>query len=174
MTKIINLISGPCSGKTATAGRLLGALKEQHISVGLALEYATDVIYEGRSHLLAEQDYIFAKQRLRFKSFVDKVDYVITDTSLLLSLIYAPDYPVSFQEYVITRYHEFNNVVVFIERSEGATFSATGRNHDAEQSYQKDHDIRELLNALNIPYLVVSVADPEAITKIMQHIGVIQ
>jgi tRNA uridine 5-carbamoylmethylation protein Kti12 len=45
-TIVINLISGPCAGKSTAAAGIFSALKKQGIECELALEYAKDCVWD--------------------------------------------------------------------------------------------------------------------------------
>lgn len=83
--KVINLLSGPGAGKSTTAAGLFYQMKLKGINVELITEYAKDMTWEERYNTLSNQLYIFAKQYSRQLRVKNKVDYIVTDSPLLLS-----------------------------------------------------------------------------------------
>ena len=63
--KVINLFGGPGVGKSTTASGLFYEMKKARLEVELVTEYAKDAVWEGRTSLLDDQIYIFAKQQRR-------------------------------------------------------------------------------------------------------------
>ena len=84
--KIINLIGEPSAGKSTIAAELFAKMKKAGYNVELVTEYAKDMVWENRNEMFSHQDYIFAKQNRRLARLNGKVDYVITDAPLILSL----------------------------------------------------------------------------------------
>src|SRR5574344_627446 len=90
MSLVINLFGGPCSGKSTLAASIFAEMKAQGKSVELAFEFAKDLVYDKQIDLLqSKQCYVFAHQQLRIDRLINSgVDYIITDSPLLLSVIY--------------------------------------------------------------------------------------
>ncbi|WP_018234271.1 AAA family ATPase [Thioalkalivibrio thiocyanodenitrificans] len=113
--KVINLIGPPCAGKSTTAAGVFYDMKRQGLRAELVTEFAKDVVWEGHFKMLEDQIYVFAEQHRRLNRLRDKVDYVVTDSSLLLSAIYKPEhYPRSFTGLVIDFFDSFNNEVYYL------------------------------------------------------------
>ncbi len=115
---VINLHGGPGCGKSTTAARLFCLLNIMGYKVELVTEYAKDLVYSDRVKQLSEQDYLFAKQNQRLRRLVDKVDIVITDSSLINSIVYTPEnFPSSFPLFVKEVYDSYTNINVLINRN---------------------------------------------------------
>ena len=61
-TLIINLMGGPCSGKSTIASGLFYNLKKLGYNCELALEFAKDKVWEESIKVLDDQFYVFGKQ----------------------------------------------------------------------------------------------------------------
>ena len=66
---VINLYGGPGTGKSTTAAHVFALLKQRDVNAELVREYAKDIVWEGRTHLLSGvfpyQLVIFSKQNKR-------------------------------------------------------------------------------------------------------------
>ena len=91
-TKIINFFGGPGVGKSTTATGLFSWMKQQGYSVEYVSEFAKELSWEGSTSQLENQAHVFAEQFRRQWRLIDQVDYVITDSPLLLSSVYFDYY----------------------------------------------------------------------------------
>lgn len=172
--KIINLFSGPGSGKSTTAAGLFYQMKLEHRNVELITEYAKELVYSDRvSFLNSKQEYVFAKQNLRQYILKDKVDWAITDSPLLLSLIYPKIYNTSpgdhFDTYVLETFNQYDNVNFFLERPE--TFSDIGRIQTIEESIRVDNLIIDALDKTGIKYVRVEADPYDRMSTILRHLN---
>ena len=88
MTTVINLFGSPNSGKSTTAAGLYYFLKMRGFHCEMVREYYKNWVWEGRTANKFDQPYIFGKQ-LKYESLLyEKVDYVITDSPLILPAYY--------------------------------------------------------------------------------------
>lgn len=174
-TKIINLLAGPCSGKSTTATGIFHQLKLKRVNCELVTEFARDVIYEENKVLLDNQLYIMARQARRQFRLLDKVDYVITDSPLFFNSIYlkihidriplherklSKEYIDSCVDFYDKTFLEFNNVNYFIQRE--LEYDNRNRPHSEEESRMIDDIILEKLYKMNIPFNHIS-GTPEVI-----------
>ena len=88
MTKIINLIGGPGVGKSTIASGLFSELKQRKVSCEYVSEYAKEVTWEQTHKLLENQIHVFSEQFRRQYRLLGQVDFVITDSPLLLNTVY--------------------------------------------------------------------------------------
>lgn len=120
---LINLWGGPGSGKSTTAASLFVDLKNNGISAELVGEYAKEMYYQGRTHLLGpggNQIELFAGQYGRIKNLERAgCQVAISDSPLLMQLIYCQDYPyfASLKAMAEKSLGEFTNIDVFIRRT---------------------------------------------------------
>lgn len=134
MTKIINLYGAPGSGKSTGAVYIFSKLKLKNINCELVTEYAKDKVYEGSTEVFKNQVYIFGKQYFRIFKLLDKVDYIITDSPLSLSLMYNQ------QEFIEDElgalvskiYNSMNNMNYLVKRVK--PYNSSGRFQDEVES----------------------------------------
>lgn len=92
MTIVINLFGGPGSGKSTLAAELFASFKKQGKSVELVSEYVKGWAWEGKQVGLYDQLYLLGKQTHYESRLYDKVDFVITDSPVLMCPFYEFKY----------------------------------------------------------------------------------
>lgn len=172
-TRIINLFAGPGAGKSTTAAGLFYQLKSNSVSCELVTEFCKDLTWEQRHGALACQPYVFGKQLMKLHRLMGQVDYVITDSPLLLGSVYCgAEYPSSFKQAVKDIYLSMPNIHVFLDRVK--TYHQAGRNQTEGEAREIDRKIELVLRSLHIDYFVVT-ADayaPDNIIKRFNLLGV--
>lgn len=165
-TIVINLIGGPCSGKSTIASGLFYELKKDGINAELALEFAKDKVWEESFRTMDDQIYIFAKQYHKIWRLNEKVNIIITDSPLPVSLYYMKETSKYFNDFVIEQYNKFNNLMYFIKRSE--EYQQEGRIQSKEESIKIDGELKNLLIKNNIKFK--EIPQKEALTIIYNEI----
>lgn len=150
---MINLFGAPCAGKSVGAAYVFAQLKMKGINCELITECAKDKIWENNSIALNCQEYIFGEQSFRLKRCVDKVDILITDSPLLLSIIFNSDRILgdSFNYTVLNVFNSYNNLNYLICRTH--PYSTIGRSQTMEEADALGDKIEEFLIKYNIPYI---------------------
>ena len=171
--KVINLFGGPGCGKSTMAAAVFTYMKFKGHNVELVTEYAKDLVWDNRlEDMLDQQEYIFAKQNHRLHRLRDHVDYVVTDSPLLLSTIYpnALTWPAyhEFCEFVRATNLTYTNMNFFLNRLGEEHFQEVGRAHNFAQSVDLDNQIRYMLtNDIRTPYIDIS-AQSASIEDLME------
>lgn len=154
--KVINLIGGPGCGKSTTAAGLFYELKKKGYSVELVTEYAKTRVWEDALKTLKDQIYVFGKQHHSQWKLEGKVDYIVTDSSLLFSIIYGGDQVTeAFESLVIEDFRRFNNVCIFLERT-GIDYERNGRLETSQEAEEIDKRILRLVDKYKIPITRIS------------------
>jgi hypothetical protein len=155
---VVNFFGGPGCGKSSYASGLFHHMKITGRSVEYVPEVAKDYTWEGRHQMLTEQDYIFAKQNNRLRRLVGQVECVVSDSPLLLGLMYMPaDFPASFKTFVIDAFRSYNNVNILLTRS--FRYVAAGRNQTEEEAALIDRNLELFLQENDIRYTKLPAAD---------------
>ena len=153
-TLVINLIGGPGSGKSTCASGIFYQLKKLGINCELALEFAKDKVWEESIKILDDQLYVFGKQYHKLFRLNGKVDVIITDSPLLISILYNKTPSEYFDKLVVEQYHTFNNLLFFIDRAE--TYQTEGRLQTKSESMALDYTMKHILLTNDIEYDEVS------------------
>lgn len=177
MTKVINLLGGSGLGKSTTAAGLFYHMKLKGINCELVREYVKNWAWEGKSIKLYDQSYIFGKQSNYESKLYGKVDYIITDSPLLLGTIYESFYNgdsvISESVKKFIKLAENNNVEyinILLERHK--PFDTRGRYETKETAEKVDKYIENFLNKENIKYLKLNAIDEERTQEILKYLGV--
>ena len=143
---IINFLGGPGSGKSTLAARVFTELKEMRLNVELNTEFAKDLTWEKSFGVLSNQLYVFAKQQHRIFRVANDVDFIVTDSPLILSLIYGeiyiPDMSQNFKNLIIEEYNRYPRFDVMMERVH--EYETKGRNQDLEKAIWVDSQIEKI------------------------------
>ena len=162
---VINMFAGPGCGKSTTAAAVFSLLKMHGVNAELITEFAKDLTWENRHYTLGNQPYIMAKQYHRMWRVRGQVDVVITDSPILLSLVYGESQARCVREYIIHHFNEFNNVNYYLKRNK--PYNPSGRSQTEEEACNLDDQIRKVLFRCGIKYQLVSgdYKGANAITK---------
>jgi hypothetical protein len=155
-TTVINFYGGPCSGKSTAAAGLFYKMKLLGYSVELTDEFAKECVWEENIPMLKDQLWILAHQHRKILRLAEKVDYVITDSPVLLSPIYRTRYGEPMYSDVIDKmalecYNKYDNVNFMLSRVRD-NFQQDGRAQNEMQSVQIDLDLITQFELLDIPY----------------------
>lgn len=172
MTKIINLYSGPGAGKSTTAAMVFSLMKQHGVNCELVTEYAKDMVWWGAENKLKNEIYVFAKQQSRIERLLGKVDYVITDSPLLLAVIYGDLYKGSvspeFRALVHSEVERMDNINIFLNRVK--KYNPVGRMQTEEEAKGLDKVIKSCLNDLNYEY-TEQIADKDVAYRIVDSLN---
>jgi tRNA uridine 5-carbamoylmethylation protein Kti12 len=166
---IVNLFGGPGSGKSTMAAGLFAELKESGISTELVTEYAKDKTWEEAYNVLNNQLYVFAKQHHRIWRVANKVDVIITDSPLFLSLVYSPyeDNDI-LSNLVMHEIHKYSSLDVFLKRVK--PYSGIGRSQTEDEAKAIDEKIQRIYRAYNSTFDLVVDGDRSSRSLIINNI----
>lgn len=117
--KIINIFGNPGSGKSTIAAYLFSEMKARGLEVELVTETAKDLVWDNDYTRLENQILVFGMQLHRLNTLCSKVDYVITDSPLLLQLGYYRQRnlpaPAEFEKLVMDYNNQFINTNILLK-----------------------------------------------------------
>lgn len=161
MTLIVNLVAGPGAGKSTYAADIFSSLKKKDINCELVREYAKELTWLNEMKTLSNQYYVTATQYHRQFMVDGKVDVMITDSPLILGLLYFQetdhDSKYYFRNLVVSLFKKQNNLTYFVKRKK--KYNPKGRNQTYEQALVKDADSLKLLDEYELPYKIVEGND---------------
>lgn len=172
---VINLFGGPGVGKSTGAAYIFSRLKMNGVNAELVTEFAKDKVWEETHAPFENQLYMLAKQYFRITRCEKKVDVIVTDSPILLSLIYNTDKErlgEDFDALVKHLFNYYNNYNVLLKRVK--PYSTVGRFQTEGESDQLSIDIENILINNGIEYGItngdISGYDT-VVAKVMQKIN---
>lgn len=178
MTKIINLFGGPGIGKSSIAAGLTYKLKKQHVTCDNPYEFPKLLAWDENHSAIRDQLFVLANQHRGIVKSYGKVDYIILDSPILLSLTYksfykSNEYPAtlygeSFDNMVLDIYNRYDNINIVLKRSEGK-HNNSERYQNLEESIELDTVIENSLKNNDLPYHTVNV-DGKTVKNILKLI----
>ena len=166
MSKIINLFGGPGIGKSSIAAGLTYKLKKRHITCDNPYEFPKLLAWDENHSAIRDQLFVLANQHRGIVKSYGKVDYIILDSPILLSLTYknvykSNEYPAilygdAFDKMVLDIYNQYDNINILLKRSQGK-HNNNERYQNLEESIVLDNVIENSLIDNNLPYHVINV-----------------
>jgi ABC-type dipeptide/oligopeptide/nickel transport system ATPase component len=175
MTKVINLFGGSGIGKSTTAAHTFAEMKYRKMHCELVREYVKMWAWQNVKPGEFDQIYLLGKQAKYESMLYGKVDYIITDSPLLLSPIYEIYHAgkqtigmaaKNFIEYAKTKDVEHVNFVLRRNKD----FDPRGRYDSAEEAKIVDNIVVNYLKENNIPYYEVDCDDRDRAEFIINKI----
>jgi nicotinamide riboside kinase len=151
-TVIVNLFGEPSAGKSTVALEVTARLKKKGIKAEYVSEFAKDKVWENNAEVFNCQEYIFGKQSFKIKRLIGKVDVIITDSPLFLSIVYNED-PVlgeAFNKTVFNVFNHYRSLNFLLTRTH--KFEAEGRIHDEKQSEEIRRKLVDALGTYGVWY----------------------
>lgn len=157
-TVVLNLFGGPGSGKTTCAWEIASKLKKMGYVTEYVPEYAKELVWDKNYELLdgslEHQQVLLKEQNHRVNRLLRQVDFVVTDSPVLLNGCYLKETNVEVAEKykndVLQEFKKYNNFCIYIQR--GDNFEKTGRIHNEEEPLTLDQEIKNMLKENKIIY----------------------
>jgi deoxyadenosine/deoxycytidine kinase len=168
MSKIVNLFGGPGIGKSSIASGLTYKLKKKHITCDNPYEFPKVLAWDENHSAIKDQLYVLANQHRGIVKSFGKVDYIILDSPIILSLVYKSvykgmEYPAtlygeSFDKMVLDIHNQYDTLNILLKRTEGG-YNEKERYQTLDESKVLDDAIENTLINNNIPYTIIEVGD---------------
>jgi len=168
---VINLLAGAGAGKSTIAAAVFSLLKLHDVETELITEFAKDLVWEERFYTFKNQHYMFGKQQHRLWRVAGKVDVMVTDSPIFLSVVYRKElYSDAFRKVVIEEFNAYNNINFFLKRVK--SYNEVGRNQNKEEAEKIDKEIIRDLDKHDIDYFCINsdFTAPNLITEKILHL----
>lgn len=152
MALIVNLFGVPSAGKSTGAAYVFYKLKSNGVNAELVTEFAKDKVWEENDIVFENQAYLFGKQSFKIARCANKVDVIVTDSPLPLSIFYNndPKLTENFNKSVMDVFNYYDNINFLLNRVK--PYNPIGRLQTEEESDALKKPITDLLSTRNIPY----------------------
>lgn len=156
-TIVVNLIGAAGSGKSTLATEVFARLKRKGYNCEYVDEYAKHMVYEENYRRLSNQLLVFSNQYFSLDVIRDKVNIIITDSPILLSIFYnrenvnknhlkLPDRVL--KELVLYCYSTFDNLNYFLIRNH--EYKREGRYQTESEARAQEERIKAMLGEMNL------------------------
>ncbi len=173
-TFVVNVLGGSGIGKSTISAEVFAELKKQGRSTELVREFVKEWAWQGRAVGPFGQGILYGHQMERESSLYGKVEYIITDSPLLLCPIYQLHYEghESIKSQVLSDMGKARDLGVvhvnfLLERHK--PFNPKGRYETAEQAVVIDGKVKSFLQHNNLDYILVDQPDAERIKSIVDY-----
>ena len=180
MSKIINIFGGPGIGKSSIAAGVTYKIKKNHISCDQPYEFPKLLAWDDNHSAIQDQLYVLANQHRGIVKSYGKVDYIVLDSPILLSLTYrnyykGTEYPSSlygesFDKMVLDTFNQYDNINIVLDRADGV-HNNDERYQNLEESKELDIVIENSLIENNIPFHKIKV-DDDTVDNIIKLVNI--
>ena len=149
---VVNLFGAPGAGKSTLAAYIFSNLKMKGVNAELVTEFAKDKTWEKNFSALKNQAYMFGKQWYRITRCQSDVDVIVTDSPLLLNILYndSPILGEPFNQVVKNVFNSYTNLNYFVDRVKA--YNPKGRNQTEAESDELSKKLLDILYSNNIKY----------------------
>lgn len=178
-TLVINLYGGSGVGKSTVAALLFAQMKMFRMNVELVREYVKLWAWSGKQIRPADQIYLLGKQSAYESILYDKVDFIVTDSPVMLAGAYAEWHSGDEGRYVSdaaveycktsTRAHKVTYLNYFLGRDN--SFDTRGRYETEEEAKRFDEFLMSYLADRMGPYIIVRGSEQEKVNAILHDIN---
>lgn len=168
-TLVVNIFGVPGAGKSTGAARVFSDLKMRGINVELVSEFAKDKVWEGNEEAFRNQAFLFGKQSYRMSRCAGKVDVIVTDSPLPLSILYNNDARLTenFNKSVMDVFNSYWNLNFLLTRTK--PYNPSGRLQTEEESDALGEPLIQMLGDRGVAY-TVTTGDAEGYDIIVREV----
>ena len=175
MTILINMLGCPSSGKTSLSAKLFAQMKAMDLNVEYTSEYVKGWAWEERKIGPFDQFYIFGKETHNQSRLFDKVDFIISDSPVMLTAFYHYFYngnealnDVCHNFYSLANEAGVQVINFFLPRKK--KYIAKGRYQTEEEANAMVFQLKEWLNKERYEYIELECPDKERLNVVMEEL----
>ncbi len=172
-TYVVNLLGGSGLGKSTTAALVYAELKERSQVTELVREFVKEWAWAGRKVGPFGQSIIYGQQLDRESTMYGKVDYIVTDSPLILCPIYQKHYNghesikhTVFKDLELAK--EMNVVHINFLLKRQKPFDPRGRYEDEDTAKLIDKKVESFLVYHGIDYINVDCSSEDRVKFIVE------
>lgn len=166
MTLYVNMIGGPGSGKSTAAAGVFSKLKIQEVDCEMVLEFAKDLVWDERYKEFGNQAFIFGNQCQRLRRLEGRVAVAVTDSALLLTLVYNEGDKL-LNQVALNEFNRYDNLNYFLVRQK--IYNPNGRLQTEEKARLLDAEVEQMLESNSIAYTKLASSE-ESMIQITQDV----
>lgn len=154
-TIIVNFFAGPGCGKSTGASWLFSQLKLNGVDCEYVTEFAKDKVWENNGEVFKCEFYITGKQSFKISRCFGKVDVIVTDSPIAISMAYSESD--KFKAAVLEEFNKYekNNMNILLKRV--VPYDPNGRiQKDESEAISIDNTIKKALDDSEIPYTIIN------------------
>lgn len=167
---VVNAFGGPGAGKSTACFHIVEELKKLGYVVEYVSEYAKDLVWEENYELLdgsEEHQFEILKEQLhRIDRLYGKVDFIVTDASILLNAVYNKELTPEYEKMLESLNVQYDNFNFLVQRD--GKFEEEGRIHSYEESIAKDKEVGQMMQRYNLFYGVYNHGTLDIIVQNVQ------
>lgn len=175
MTILINMLGCPSSGKTSLSAKLFAQLKAMDLNAEYTSEYVKGWAWEGKKVGPFDQFYIFGKETHNQSRLFDKVDFIISDSPVMLTAFYHYFY--NGNEALNEVCHNFYNLakeagvkVINFYLPRKKKYVTKGRFQTEEEANRLAEELRAWLAKEEYSYIDLDCSDKERINIVLEKL----
>lgn len=177
-TVVINLFAGAGAGKSTFAATLFSEMKMRGLHVELVREFVKRWVWEGRTPVVGkfEQIHIFGQQAQEEGILYEKLDYLVTDSPLLLIPFYEETLigkkivepaVLNFIEHAKENGVEYINF--WLQRPDH--YETRGRNQSEAEAIELDNKLKSWLKSRGVTLIELPVNHNKRVQEVLEILG---
>lgn len=174
--KVVNLVGGPCCGKSTTAAGLFAKMKlSMQYKCELVTEVIKDYVYDEAVKPMQDQILLTAESNHKLFRLDGKVDFAISDAALINGVVYNVFYKSEDEvsdKLALDLFRRYDNLVFLLPRK--PTYDKYGRTQTEDEAKDIDELFMTVLESYRIEYYDMREYTheemPDRIFKIIQNL----
>lgn len=167
-TIVINVLGGSGIGKSTTAAKVFGELKDRSEVAELVREFVKEWAWAGKKVGPFGQSILYGQQLERESSLYNKVEFIVTDSPLILCPVYQKHYNGHesikysvFKDLQLAQENDVYHLNFLLKRMK--PFDPRGRYEDEKTAKLIDNKVEAFLIYHGIDYLTVDCNDEDRV-----------